>query len=85
VRTTIDLDDELLRTAKDIAAVRGETLSKVISELAWKGLRPEDRGHNGTRNGFPLLPVRPGALPVTPEHVAELLDRADLEIGEAEN
>jgi hypothetical protein len=73
VRTTIDLDDELLLTAKNMASLRGQTLSRVISELAWTGLRP-DRNSGATRNGFPVLPVRPGARVVTPEHVAELMN-----------
>jgi hypothetical protein len=76
MRTTIDLDDELLRTAKNIAEVRGQSLSKVISDLAWKGLRP-DPARGETRNGFPVLPVRPGAHAVTPEHVTELLHLDD--------
>ncbi|MBS1829260.1 MAG: hypothetical protein JST93_28415 [Acidobacteria bacterium] len=40
MRTTIDLDEELLRTAKLIASNRNLSLSQVICELAWKGLRP---------------------------------------------
>jgi hypothetical protein len=56
-------------------------LSKVIGDLAWKGLNPGIADPNTrnveTRNGFPVLPVRPGARPVTPEHVEELLDRSD--------
>ena len=63
--------------------MRGQTLSRVIGELAWNGLRP-DRGRGATRNGFPVLPVRPGALAVTPEHVAELLNREEIDDGEAE-
>ncbi len=76
MRTTINLDEELLRTAKAIAATRRETLSKVISDLAWKGLSPEPTSFS-TRSGFPLLPARPGALPVTAQHVADLLDALD--------
>ena len=80
MRTTINLDGELLRTAKAIAETRHETLSKVISDLAWKGLAPEPARFT-TRNGFPLLQTRQGASPVTPEHVAELLDALDHEDG----
>lgn len=76
MRTTIDLDEELLRTAKAISDTRGTTLSRVICELAWKGLRPEPEG-GVARNGFPLLPRRADAQPVTPEHIAELLDAVD--------
>jgi predicted DNA-binding ribbon-helix-helix protein len=78
VRTTIDLDEELLRTAKSIADARHVSLSKVICELAWKGLAPEATQRR-TRNGFPLLRVNPGARPVTAEHVADLMDEFDNE------
>jgi hypothetical protein len=86
VRTTIDLDEELLRTVKTLAQSRGQTLSRVIADLAWRGLRP-DPDELGTRNGFPVLPARSGALPVTPEHVADLLDEVDKDDagGEAEH
>ena len=78
MRTTVDLDEELLRTAKAIAEVRGKTLSVVISELAWRGLAADQR-EIAMKDGVPVMPVRAGARPVTPEHVAQLLDRADLE------
>ena len=76
MRTTLDLDEELLRTAKTIAAARRQTVSRVISELAWKGLKPEAKIY-GRRNGFPVLKPLPGGQPVTPEHVAQLLKEMD--------
>jgi hypothetical protein len=76
MRTTIDLDEELLRTAKSISELKGQTLSRVVSELAWKGLRAETAG-GGFRNGFPVLPLRGGSRPVTPQHVAEMLELED--------
>lgn len=76
MRTTIDLDEELLRTAKSISELKGQTLSRVVSDLAWKGLRAETEVFS-SRNGFPILALRPGALPVTPQHVAEMLDLED--------
>jgi hypothetical protein len=66
------LDEELLRTARVIAEVRGKTLSVVIGDLAWLGLAA-DHGNIAARNGFPVLCARPGAQPVTPEHVNQLL------------
>jgi hypothetical protein len=77
VRTTIDLEEELLRTAKAIAEVRRQTLSAVISELAWRGLRADTGEDVHTRNGFPVLAARSGSQPVTPEHVAQLLEQDD--------
>ena len=76
MRTTIDLDSELLRTAKGIAAATGDTLSAVITRLAWKGLRP-DSGMRRRRNGFPLLQKKPGGGVVTPQHVRELLEGSE--------
>jgi hypothetical protein len=38
MRTTLDLDDDLLSTAKQLAQQRGATLGQVISELARQSL-----------------------------------------------
>jgi hypothetical protein len=78
MRTTIDLDEDIVRTAKALAAAKKVTLSRVVSDLVRKGLEPEPIQYT-YRNGFPVLPRRPGGQPVTSEHVAELLERADLE------
>jgi hypothetical protein len=37
VRTTLDIDPDVLQAAKEIAANRGTTTGKVLSELARKG------------------------------------------------
>jgi hypothetical protein len=71
MRTTVDLDDELLRTAKAISEANHQTLSRVISDLAWKGLRPDLPAYR-KRNGFPVLRASPSAQPVTAEHVNEM-------------
>jgi hypothetical protein len=76
VRTTIDLDDELLRTAKAISEANHQTLSRVISDLAWKGLRPDLPGYR-KRNGFPVLRASPSAQPVTIEHVNEMAGESE--------
>lgn len=57
MRTTLDLDDDVLQAAKEIAANRGTTAGRVLSELARKGLEPTESG--GVRNGVPLMPARP--------------------------
>jgi hypothetical protein len=75
MRTTLDIDDEVLRAAKELAALQGSTAGKVLSELARKALRPADT-KKSERNGVPLLPPRPGAGPVTLETVNELRDES---------
>ena len=62
VRTTIDLDTDILLAAKEIALTEGSTLGAVISKLARKGLEPPTRSRK-IRNGVPLLARRPAAAP----------------------
>ena len=73
MRTTVDLDEDVLRVAKDLARERSQSLGRVLSELARKGLRPAEPPLE-FRNGIPLLPRLPGAKPVTSEAVKELLE-----------
>jgi hypothetical protein len=61
VRTTLEIDDDVLQAAKDLAANRGTTAGKVISELARQALEP--RRSSRLRNGVPLLARRPAGSP----------------------
>lgn len=76
MRTTVDLDEDILRAAKDLAEERSQSLGRVLSELARKGLRPSAQPMD-TRNGVPLLPRKPGAGPVTSRMVKDLLESED--------
>lgn len=73
MRTTLDIDEDVLEAAKDLAAARRTTAGKVLSELARKGLTPAEP-QPLVRNGVPLLPPREGARPVTMEEVNRLRD-----------
>jgi hypothetical protein len=73
VRTTLELDDDVLQAAKEIAAARGSTAGKVLSDLARKALEPSRALR--VRNGVPLLPRRPAGAPrPTMKLVNELRD-----------
>lgn len=75
MRTTIDIDEDVLLAAKELAAARGTTAGKVLSELARRGLTPADAGPPTTRNGVPVMPLRPGGAPrVTMHQVNGLRD-----------
>jgi hypothetical protein len=76
VRTTVDLDEDVLRVAKDLARENEQSLGRVLSDLARRGLQPAERTMN-LRNGIPVLPRLPGAKPVTSEMVKELLESED--------
>jgi hypothetical protein len=70
MRTTLDIDDDVLAAAKDLAAVRKTTAGQVISDLARAALTaPTGRRSVRMRNGFPILP-KTGAVLTT-----EMVDR----------
>jgi hypothetical protein len=73
MRTTLDIDSDVLQAAKEIAAGRGITAGKALSDLARRGLMPKRPGR--VRNGVPLLPRRPADAPrPTMKRVNELRD-----------
>lgn len=72
MRTTINIDDDVLASARTLSEQRRQPIGAVISELIRRGLEPAE--HGAVRNGIVLFPVRSGAQPVTPELIAELLD-----------
>ena len=61
MRTTLDVDDDVLQAAKELAATRGQTAGQVLSQLARRGLDPAPSER--VRNGVPLLPRRPAGAP----------------------
>jgi Arc/MetJ family transcription regulator len=73
VRTTIDIDDELLLTVKEIARSENKTAGDVVSGLLRESLRPRALVPE-YRNGVPLLPRRPHGTQVTAELVNRLRD-----------
>jgi len=72
MRTTLDLDDDVLTAVKALAAHRGRTAGQVLSEVARLGLAA-NRPRQHVRNGVPLLPSQPGRI-VTPQMVEDALD-----------
>lgn len=71
MRTTLDLDDNLLAIAKVRARERGISVGAAVSEMMRKGLEvPVTR----SRRGFPVFPPPPGAPVVTDEVVARYRD-----------
>ncbi len=61
MRTTFDLDLDVLLAVKEIAGARRSTVGKVLSELVRKALQPTDPP--AVRNGVPVLPRRPATAP----------------------
>lgn len=72
MRTTINIEEDILCAAKDISLREGVTLGKALSELARLGL--EKRG--GTvkkRDGIPVFPKKSDKV-VTMEFINQLRD-----------
>ena len=75
MRTTLDIEDDVLQAAKELARRGGETAGQVISKLARRGLsmpNGERKAARRSRNGVPQLPSR-GEI-VTLEHIQNLMD-----------
>jgi len=73
MRTTLNIDDDVLRAAKELARLRDSTAGAIVSELARETLERERPSKASiVRNGVPLLPDRPGAGIVTPEGIHAL-------------
>jgi hypothetical protein len=67
MRTTLNLDDDLLQAARSLARQRGESLGAVVSRLLREALAPElDLAYE---MDVPVFIVREGAPPITPEMV----------------
>jgi hypothetical protein len=73
MRTTLTIADDVLAAAKELADREGKSVGEVLSSLAREALHPKGPVRR-TRNGVPLLPVRPGSTPVSPELVNQLRD-----------
>jgi len=76
MRTTLDIEDDVLQAAKELARRDGGTAGQVISTLARRGLAgspAKSKKTSGTRGGVPLLPSR-GEV-VTLERVQNLADK----------
>lgn len=71
MRTTLNIDDDVLAVARDLAERNGTSLGSAISEPARRGF--VDMNNLEFDDCIPLLPVAPDARPVTNEDVREAL------------
>ncbi len=75
MRTTLDIDEDVLAAAKERAAAEKKTAGKVLSELARAGINGSLSDEAEWENGVPLLPSK-GNL-VTSELVNRLIDELE--------
>lgn len=71
MRTTLDLDPDVMAAARELAATQRRSLGSVISELARRGLTPAKVDSDGD---LPVIRVPAGSAPITAEMVRRALD-----------
>jgi len=76
MRTTLDIEDDVLQAARELAQSEGGSIGQSLSKLARRGLK-SDSARPGKavvmRGGVPVLPSR-GEV-VTGEHIRQLMDK----------
>ncbi len=80
MRTTVDLDEDVLQAVKEFAELRNITAGQALSKLVRKALEPKQK--SGVRNGVPLLPYVPGRPILTVAKVNEMLNDVESEFGD---
>jgi hypothetical protein len=73
VRTTLDLDPDVVAAARELAGTQRRSLGSIISELARRGLTP---GQVEIDDGLPVIRVPHGTPAITPGMVRRALDEA---------
>jgi len=82
MRTTLDIDPEVLQAAKELARQQNRTASEVLSDLARQGLRaamaaPSSTGQDKAPSSFfGFRPFSPRGTPVTNDIVNKLRDES---------
>jgi len=75
MRTTLNIDDDILSAVRELSSLSGRTLGEVLSDLARAALA-RNVGEGALRNGVPLLDSTSDAGVVTSEDVARLMDES---------
>lgn len=71
MRTTLDIDDDVVAAARELAALDRRSLGSVVSELARRGLTPAQVVADGA---LPVIRIPEGTSPITPEMVRRTLN-----------
>lgn len=76
MRTTLDIDDDILAVVRERARREKQSIGHVLSRLARAALQSAAAVSPASRNGLPILPASRDARPVTLELVNQLRDGA---------
>jgi len=76
MRTTVNIDDDILRAVKSLAKSENRALGSVVSDLLRRALRPAPYPSSETTD-FPRFQIAEGAAPITTEMVRQALDESE--------
>jgi len=77
MRTTLRIDEDVLRAARSLARAERKTVGRVVSELARKGLAPSRPRRDRGRSSLPVFDIPEGTSPLTPEMVRDAMEEGD--------
>jgi len=77
MRTTLEIDDDVMQAAREMARLKNQGIGRMISDLARRGLAPEVSPVVEIEDGVPVWKHSPGAVAVTSEMVRNLECAAD--------
>jgi hypothetical protein len=75
MRTTLDIDDDVLNAVKELAEMRHKTAGQFLSEIVREALIP--RREYKERNGVPIIPHKPGGRIMTTADVKRFQEDED--------
>jgi hypothetical protein len=73
MRTTLNIHDDVLAIARELAKINRTSVGKALSALAREGLQQE-AAEKAAKIGVPQLPIQRGSGPVSLEVVNRLRD-----------
>ena len=74
MRTTLEIDDDVMQAARELASLKNQGLGRTISELARRGLAPDQAPAREVQFGIPVWTHGPGAVAVTSTMVRNLME-----------
>lgn len=74
MRTTLEIDDDVMLFARDLAKYKQQGIGKTISDLARRGLVPDAAPTVELRDGIPVWVHGSQPVTVTNELVRNLMD-----------
>ena len=74
MRTTLEIDDDVMQAAREIAQLKRQGIGRALSDLARRGLVPETAPKIEMRDGIPVWVHGPAPIAVTSDMVRSLAE-----------